>query len=149
MKMSRSICVAVDSSEHSKYALTWAINNLVKPEDHVHLLFSLDANSWASLGAAGAGADVLQQVREEAITHAETVLKRLGHILTENKIAHTCELAQGDPRSQLCEFVKDKQCSMLILGSRGMGAIKRALIGSVSDYCVHNAQCPVVVVKAT
>lgn len=40
-----------------------------------------------------------------------------------------------------------------MLGSRGMGSFKRSLmgfvgLGSVSDYCVHNLQCPVLVVKA-
>lgn len=41
----------------------------------------------------------------------------------------------------------------MVLGSRGMGSFKRSLmsfvgLGSVSDYCVHNVACPVLVVKA-
>lgn len=41
---------------------------------------------------------------------------------------------------------------VLVLGSRGMGAVKRALfslvgLGSVSDWCAHNMTCPVIVVK--
>jgi nucleotide-binding universal stress UspA family protein len=33
-----------------------------------------------------------------------------------------------------------------VIGTRGRGDIKRALLGSVSDYLVRNAPCPVVVV---
>jgi hypothetical protein len=45
------------------------------------------------------------------------------------------------------------QVNLAVLGSRGMGSFKRSLmgfvgLGSVSDYCVHNLACPVLVVKA-
>lgn len=45
------------------------------------------------------------------------------------------------------------QVDLVVLGSRGMGSFKRSLmgfvgLGSVSDYCVHNLACPVLVVKA-
>lgn len=45
------------------------------------------------------------------------------------------------------------QINLVVLGSRGMGSFKRSLmsfvgLGSVSDYCVHNLPCPVLVVKA-
>ncbi len=41
---------------------------------------------------------------------------------------------------------------LMVVGSRGMGAMKRALyslvgLGSVSDWCAHNMTCPVIVVK--
>lgn len=41
------------------------------------------------------------------------------------QVAHTCELALGDPRTHVCDFVDDKKCELLIMGSRGMGALKR------------------------
>ncbi|KNC73820.1 hypothetical protein SARC_13623, partial [Sphaeroforma arctica JP610] len=128
-------------------ALQWTVDHLYREGDHIYITLSLDNTSWASLGAAGAAVDVLQQLRDEAIDAAETTLKTYGKLLTSKKIPHTCELAQGDPRTQLCQFVNDKQCAMLVVGSRGMGAIKRALIGSVSDYCVHHSDIPVIVVK--
>jgi hypothetical protein len=45
------------------------------------------------------------------------------------------------------------QVDLVVLGSRGMGSFKRSLmnfvgLGSVSDYCVHNLPCPVLVIKA-
>eukprot|EP00887_Chlorella_sp_A99_P000632 scaffold5.g632.t1 len=53
----------------------------------------------------------------------------------------------------LVACAKEKKADLLVLGSRGMGATKRTLmsmvgLGSVSDYCVHNAPCPVAVVRA-
>ena len=37
---------------------------------------------------------------------------------------------------------------ILVMASRGMGQVQRWFVGSVSDYCVHNCPCPVVVVKS-
>nr|ABA94830.1 hypothetical protein LOC_Os11g40660 [Oryza sativa Japonica Group] len=36
---------------------------------------------------------------------------------------------------------------VLVMGSHGYGLFKRALLGRVSDYCVRNASCPVLIVK--
>jgi nucleotide-binding universal stress UspA family protein len=46
------------------------------------------------------------------------------------QVKHTCELALGDPRGHICDFVEDKKCNLLIMGSRGMGAIKRYVLSS-------------------
>lgn len=44
-------------------------------------------------------------------------------------------------------MVADESVDLLIMGSRGLGAVKRAVLGSVSDYCVANAECPVLIVR--
>ena len=46
------------------------------------------------------------------------------------------------------EFVEDTKPNLLICGSRGMGAMGRAFIGSVSDYLMHNVSCTIMIVKA-
>ena len=52
---------------------------------------------------------------------------------------------QGSPGDVLTSASKD--ATVLVVGTRGHGAVTGALIGSTSNYCVHHAHCPVVVVR--
>jgi nucleotide-binding universal stress UspA family protein len=55
-------------------------------------------------------------------------------------------IIEGRVGPGLCEFAREIDARALVLGSRGRGGIRRALLGSVSDYVVRNAPCPVVVI---
>lgn len=54
---------------------------------------------------------------------------------------------RGDPREELVRKCVELNPTCLIMGNRGLGAFKRAFIGSVCDYLVHHATCPVTIVK--
>ena len=53
----------------------------------------------------------------------------------------------GSPAGRALEFIETTKPDMAIIGSRGLGKLKRLLLGSVSRYLVENAPCPVMVVK--
>ena len=48
----------------------------------------------------------------------------------------------------ICRVAEDEGADVVVVGSRGHGAIRRALLGSVSTYVSNNAPCPVVIVRA-
>ncbi|MFS8021877.1 putative universal stress protein A family [Helianthus anomalus] len=55
----------------------------------------------------------------------------------------------GDPKELICEGVEKLKVQLLVLGSSSRGFLKRAFLGSVSNHCVQNVKCPVLVVKKT
>jgi nucleotide-binding universal stress UspA family protein len=55
---------------------------------------------------------------------------------------------RGAPGAVLCELADALGADVVVVGSRGRGAIRRLVLGSVSSYVVHNAPCPVLVVRA-
>jgi len=53
----------------------------------------------------------------------------------------------GKPGEAICSVAKDEQATLVVMGSRGLSTVRRTLLGSVSDYVIHHAHCPVAVVK--
>ena len=51
----------------------------------------------------------------------------------------------GDPARQLLEMAAT--ADLVVVGSRGLGAVRRLLLGSVSEKVLQHAPCPVLIVK--
>jgi nucleotide-binding universal stress UspA family protein len=56
---------------------------------------------------------------------------------------------RGSAGPSLCELAAARHARAIVLGTRGRGGMKRALLGSVSDFVVRNAPCPVVITRPT
>ena len=56
------------------------------------------------------------------------------------------ETDQGSPGAAITRIAKENNMTMVILGTRAFGMLKRAVLGSTSDYVVHHAHCPVTVI---
>jgi nucleotide-binding universal stress UspA family protein len=54
----------------------------------------------------------------------------------------------GPAGSVICDLASERGVDVIVVGSRGRGAFKRAVLGSVSTHIVHSAPCPVLVVRA-
>ena len=83
----------------------------------------------------------LQEAAQEEGTHLLQELKAQG-------IAPAAEerVEPGSPVVKLIEIAESEQADLLVVGSRGHGALKSAVLGSVSRELAAHAPCPVVVV---
>jgi nucleotide-binding universal stress UspA family protein len=53
----------------------------------------------------------------------------------------------GDPGQAIVKFSMEEEFDVIIIGNRGMGHLKEMVMGSVSSTVIHNAKCPVLLVK--
>jgi nucleotide-binding universal stress UspA family protein len=53
----------------------------------------------------------------------------------------------GKAAAEIVELAQELGAGLVVVGSRGLGGIRRALMGSVSDSVVRHAHCPVLVVR--
>jgi nucleotide-binding universal stress UspA family protein len=88
-----------------------------------------------------------RETRAEGRAAAEATAEALRELNPEPARLET-RVIEGDPGPALCRLAADIGASALIIGSRGRGGLKRAFLGSVSDYVVRNAPCPVIVSRA-
>ena len=56
-------------------------------------------------------------------------------------------LEAQDPRDEIVDYCAKTEADLLVVGARGMGFLKRFMLGSTSDYCAHYAICPVAIYK--
>ncbi|CAI9785607.1 unnamed protein product [Fraxinus pennsylvanica] len=152
--MEKSVMVVgLDDSERSFYALEWTLEHFFSksPENWPFKLVIVHAKPSAvsAVGLAGPGAaDVLPYVETDLKKIAARVLERAKETCTAKSVNDVIlEVMEGDARNVLCEAVEKHHASILVVGNHGYGAIKRAVLGSVSDYCAHHAHCTVMIVK--
>ncbi|XP_010550138.1 PREDICTED: universal stress protein A-like protein [Tarenaya hassleriana] len=66
-----------------------------------------------------------------------------------HEIGVSCEawIKKGDPKEVICHEVKRVQPDFLVVGSRGLGPFQKVFVGTVSEFCVKHAECPVITIK--
>eukprot|EP00475_Leptophrys_vorax_P038160 TRINITY_DN6678_c0_g1_i1.p2 TRINITY_DN6678_c0_g1~~TRINITY_DN6678_c0_g1_i1.p2 ORF type:complete len:176 (-),score=10.32 TRINITY_DN6678_c0_g1_i1:520-1047(-) len=152
LRKSRKILVAVDPSDEASYALKWALENVIQPDDKIHLLHA-QPYPKVYAGPAGPGfyvpPEVVETMKKQEEVVSRQVLKAAKAMCDHFNVKAEADVIEGEPRESICDAVEQLGVQLLVIGSHGYGAVKRAFLGSVSDYCVHHAACPVVVVRKT
>ncbi|XP_044504288.1 universal stress protein A-like protein [Mangifera indica] len=159
MGKAHTIGIGMDYSPHSKSALRWAAENLVDAGDRIILIHvqppTADHTRKQLFVDTGSPLVPLEEFREinfsrqYGLTCDAEVLEILDMLSRVKGVKVVAKVYWGDPREQLCSAVEDLKLDSLVVGCRGLGVLKRLLIGSVSNHVVMNASCPVTVVKGT
>ncbi|XP_057492631.1 universal stress protein PHOS32-like [Actinidia eriantha] len=157
MGKARTIGIGMDYTPTSKSALRWTIDNLVESGDLIIIIHvrspKSDPTNKKLFENTGSPLIPLEEFREinvskkYGLTPDLEVLDMLDYASRTKAVEVVAKVYWGDPREKLCGCVENLKIDSLVLGSRGLGVIKRVLLGSVSNYVAQNASCPVTVVK--
>ncbi|KAM7263772.1 hypothetical protein ACFE04_001455 [Oxalis oulophora] len=162
------IMVAIDDSDVSFYALRWVLNNLSSLTSSTNTDSSSSSSSSSSdesvltlvhvqspllhhVYPVGPGVyaspTIMESTRKAQEENSAALIARAFEICREKMVKAESLIMTGDPKDMICEAVEQGHVQLLVLGCRGLGMIKRAVLGSVSDYCTHYAKSPVLIVK--
>lgn len=143
--MFRNILVAVDGSADAEQALAQAID-LAQSENARLTLFSavVVPPPVAYVGVSG---DVTATLVHEAETDAEGTLRAAAEQVPDDVSVSTV-LSSEPVRPALVHQITAGGHDLVVMGSRGRGALRSALLGSVSHYVLHHSPVPVLIVHA-
>lgn len=140
------VVVGVDGSPNAWHALEWAVSEATLRSATLRIVCAFeDPVTTVGLGTAfGAGAPITVDpslIEGAAKDVADEAVRRAGTVPTE--VVARCDR----PSDVLVEA--SSGAALLVVGSRGHGAVGSLLLGSVSNFVVHHAKCPVVIVPPT
>lgn len=150
--------LADDRSRQAEHAAKLAAGLSRALGSEVHAVRAVEGSSelymppgWAGLGLRTrddvferAGREAFERALREAREELEDTMegiKRAG-----GKIAEI-HVRTGRPDSEIVELAEEVGVGLVVIGSRGQGPFKRALLGSVSTSVVRHAHCPVLVTR--
>jgi len=148
--MSDIVVIGTDGSEAALEAAQRGLA-LVRPDvTPVIVAVAEPLDTGLLAGASGLAGGVvsaaqIDEIEQERIKAAERVVADTQKALP---VPAEGRIVDGTPGEAICQVAEELNAVAIIVGSRGHGGIKRALLGSVSDHVVRHAKCPVVVVHA-
>lgn len=138
------ILIAIDGSERSLDAVRHALDlvraglradfvlaNVQEPASLYELVVSRDPDRIAA-ASLEAGAHLMAGARA---------------LLDAAGLAYETEIGMGDPAHTLVDLIENTQSDMAFIGARGQGAIRGALLGSVSQALAQASPVPLTIVK--
>ena len=142
-----TILLATDGSDEAKQATQAATELSRETGSEVHLVYVLPTPAQL-IGHRLYSDEMRESLIGGAERDAETFLKEQAEKIGSDggKVADT-HLRSGDPDKEILRAAEALGAGLIVIGSRGLGAIPRMLIGSVSDSVVRHAHCPVLVVR--
>jgi nucleotide-binding universal stress UspA family protein len=140
------IVVGVDGSPSSRAALRWAVRQAALTGGTAEAVTAFYVPAGVPGYAWGQGPVGVDDAAErEADTRKALDAVIAEEVAPDDRQRVTARVRYGHPAEVLMEAAD--HADLLVVGSRGHGAFAAAMLGSVGEYCVHHAHCPVLIIR--
>jgi len=138
----QKILVPLDGSDHSSRALEVAIQLAKQLKCKLVLL-----TVYSMVAASGSSPELSLMAIEASRDRGKEILKSAEEKVKSEMIEVETELTAGTAVEAIVEKSKEGKFDMIVMGARGLGTMRKLLIGSVSEGVIKSAPCPVLIVK--
>jgi nucleotide-binding universal stress UspA family protein len=142
------ILVAVDGSPHAERALETAIALAKATDGRLAVMTVVPEPSAWILGGSFAITIDLEQVREPLERQYRSMLDAASGKVPDT-IAHTTVVAHGAAGPEIVQQLRSGDHDVIVMGSRGRGAVSSIVLGSVSQHVLRESPVPVLVTPAS
>ena len=135
------VLLATDGSQDATTAAEW-LKEFPLPED-----VTLLALSVAQIPTTPVPLLTLKELRNAVLADAHRIITETRTLLAPRWPEAEVRVSEGDPREEILTMAEEWGADLIVVGARGLGAVKAALMGSVSQAVTRHAHCAVLVVK--
>ena len=140
--------LATDGSAEATRAARMAMTLSERLDSELHVVYvEPRPDAFASPGLLSRYPDFRDELRKIAERGAHAKLGKEAEKIREMGEVAGAHARIGRPDAEIARLAEEIGAGLVAVGSRGLGRIRRALMGSVSDSVVHHAPCPVLVVR--
>jgi nucleotide-binding universal stress UspA family protein len=143
--MFHNILVAIDGSPDADEALKQAID--LAESEHARLTLFSSLVTPPAAAYIGAGGGMAATIAADAEAETEAILRTAVEEIPDH-VSVSSVLSSAPVRPALIRQIKDGAHDLVVMGSRGRGALGSVLLGSVSHYVLHHSPVPVLIVHS-
>lgn len=136
------ILVPVDGSASSDKAVRYAIS-LAEGKDQEIILLNVQPSYNTPNVQRFVSDEQIRSVQEES---SKEILDHTLEITNSSTVPVHTIVRIGDPGKEICAEAEESSVDSIVMGYRGLGAFKRAIMGSVATHVLHETPCPVTIV---
>ncbi|RUS79951.1 hypothetical protein EGW08_012295 [Elysia chlorotica] len=141
------VLIAVDGSENSFYAFRWYLQRFHQPGHTIVILHCPELKSVMKVPLRSTDHHCVNAMVREHDQVVTTLVDKIKDILKSAKVNARLIKQSGDPGHVIVKVANENKATLIVTGSRGLSSARRTLIGSVSKYVLHHAQCPVLICR--
>jgi len=143
------IVIPIDHSPHSEAAFQWYIQHLHRPENTVRLIHCYEFKinpKWTDIKAVTGTTTIAQELQQTKAT-AKLLIEQYEAQLQKYKIMGSVHTEfSTTPGEMVIDCVSRFRGDHVVMGSRGLGMVRRTILGSVSQYVIEHSIVPVTVI---
>lgn len=148
----RLVIIAVDGSEQAMHAFQHYTERFHRPGNVVLVLHCPEMPDSIfknlSIGKTESNQQKMEAAMDEEKNKWAEVKTKYESLLKENSMTGEFVCVPCHRAGEgIVKESNERKSTMVVMGTRGLGAIRRTIMGSVSDYVVHHAHCPIIVCR--
>jgi nucleotide-binding universal stress UspA family protein len=138
------ILLATDGSREAQLAARTAADLAQRTDSELHVA---TVGAGLPISATTSPARLEDVLREQRHQAEEVLEQQVKSIEGSGGAVKETHLREGRAEEEIVELAEELGAGLIVMGSRGHGRLRRALLGSVSDAVVRHAHCPVTIVR--
>jgi nucleotide-binding universal stress UspA family protein len=141
------ILIAIDGSNQAEVAFDYYCANL-HSENNQLLLVHIAEPPVLPVGTDTVTRESWEQMMDAEHQRIKDLEDKFGFMMETRKMSgRIIAVFSNKPGDTICKVAVRENASLVVLGTRGLGVVRRTLLGSVSTYVLHHAHCPVCICR--